>query len=114
MANIAPVVTPLMQRGRLITWGPFTENDTPLLAEVPGGRDVSVQIAGTFGGATVVLNGSNDGVNFVGSKDLDAAAISKAAAALVGVREKTRYYKPTVSGGTGQSLTVTLFVEGKP
>ncbi len=34
----------------------------------------SVQVTGTFGGATVTILGSNDGTNYVAIKDKDGAA----------------------------------------
>lgn len=104
------VITPTVERIRnavIVAWT-FTEADTCAAFEESNAIDASVQVAGTFGGATALLTGSNDKTNFVTLNDAGGAAISKAAAALVGVREKVRQWKPSASGGTSQSLTVTL------
>lgn len=106
MASIAPVVTRIRQA--VIAAWTFTENDTCVALDEPDALDASAQIAGTFGGATVLLQGSLDTSNFATLNDAGGAAISKTAAALVGVREKVRSWKPSASGGTGQSVTVTL------
>lgn len=77
--------------------------------ELVGSADRSVQVAGTFNGATVVLEGSNDGTNYVTLKDVFGNAISLTAAGLRQVAEITRYVRPSASGGGGsQSVTVTM------
>lgn len=94
-----------------IQWTPVTAADTCDVIEVPAGAKVSVQVAGTFDSATVVLQGSNDGTNYVGLTDPQGNAISKAAAAIEAVEEPVRYIKATHSGGGGsQSLKITLYV----
>jgi hypothetical protein len=115
MAVIAPTVTPLQKRGLLVKWAAITNADTCAPYEVLGAPDASCQTEGTFGGATMTLKGSNDGVNYEGLKDLGGVAVAPIAASLVGVREKSRYVKPTVAGGDGtQTLNVTLLLGGKP
>jgi hypothetical protein len=112
MANIAPTETSLPDGGILYQWSPVTSADTPLATpEMLGIHDASFQAEGTFGGATTVLKGTLDGTNYEGLKDPANAAVSLAAAGLVGVRDKARKYKPTHSGGDGtESLTLSLLV----
>lgn len=75
--------------------------------------DKSVQIEGTFGGATVVLQGSNDGSNWKTLSDPSNTALSFTSAGLEAVLEHTRYIRPSSSGGTGTAVTVTVFMRGQ-
>jgi hypothetical protein len=68
----------------------------------------SVQVAGTFGGATVTFLGSNDGTTFTAITDILGAAISFTAAGQRELSTCYRYFKPNVSGGTADSLNVYL------
>lgn len=75
--------------------------------------DRSVQFSGTFGGATVSLQGSNDGLNWHTLTDPLGTPIAKQSGALVAVTEMTRYVRPLVTGGdVGTAITVTLFLLG--
>ena len=99
----------------LVTWTGVTETDTFAPVSLPEYTNKSFQLTGTIGGATTVLKGSNDGTNYAGLQDAEGAAISMGAAGLVQVLENTQWYLPEASGGTGQSLTVTmLFVRSTP
>jgi hypothetical protein len=95
-----------------VVWAAATESDTFAPVKMPeyGARSISIQ--GTFGSATVVLNGSIDGTNYSGLTNPAGVAISKTSAAVVGVFESTVYYQPAASGGTGQSLTVSMLFVG--
>lgn len=75
--------------------------------------DKSVQVEGTFGGATVLLQGSNDGTNWRTLTDAANAALSFSSAGLKAVTEHTRYIRPLSSGGTGSAITVTVFMRGQ-
>lgn len=68
--------------------------------------DKSVQVIGTFNGGTVVIEGSNDGTNWVTLSDPQGNALSKTAAFLEQILEATRYVRPRVSAGTGVDLDV--------
>lgn len=112
MANVAPVITQLGPRRKslLVVWTPFTHTNTTGDAfEFPDYSDRSVQITGTFDSATVVLEGSNDGTNWVTLTDPQGNAISKTSAGLEQIEEVTRYIRPKHSGGTSaESITVTV------
>lgn len=72
----------------------------------------SVEVSGTFGGATVLLKGSNAVSSALyGLTDAGGSAISMTSAGLKQVRELCRYYGPTFSGGTSQSITVTILFQ---
>ena len=75
--------------------------------------DKSVQVEGTFGAATVLIQGSNDGTNWRTLSDPSNAALSFTTAGLEAIQEHTRYIRPISSGGTGTNVTVTIFMRGQ-
>lgn len=97
----------------LIQWPLMGNADTGTAVQMSGGGSRSVQIEGTFGGATVVLQGSNDGTNYESLTDPQGNAISKTSAALEAIEELTRYVRAVTSGGTGTSVTVSLLIKGQ-
>jgi hypothetical protein len=97
----------------VITWEGLLNGDVGSAIEMPGSHIRSVQIVGTFGvGGTVVIQGSNDGTNYVTLTDPQANNLSKTAAALESIQELTRYIRPEVTGGDGTTdLKVYLLVK---
>jgi hypothetical protein len=65
-------------------------------------------VAGTFGSATVVLQGSIDGVNYVGLKDANGVAISMTANAIVSMGNPPPFLRPSSSGGTATVLQANI------
>ena len=119
MGTISHTEPPLrddgMRPGGLVAiWTPLTSaNPNGDAFEWIHGRDRSVQLTGTFGNATVLIQGSNDGTNYVTLTDPQGNALSFTTAGLEQIEEATRYIKPTSSGGDGtQSVTVTIFAGG--
>lgn len=112
MANVTPTETEMANGDRLITWASAAAADTPTAsAEVKFDHEAVFQPGGTFDSATVVLQGTLDGTNYATLKDPANSDVSKTAAAVVGVRDQARKYKPSWSGGGGsQSLTLTLLI----
>lgn len=70
--------------------------------------DRSVQVNGTFSGATLVFEGSNDGTNYFTLSNPSGTTLSFTAAGLMQVTEATAWVRPHVTSGSGASLTVTL------
>ncbi len=68
----------------------------------------SVHVSGTFGGATVVLQGSNDGTTYATLKDLQGNNLSFTSAGYAEFTSGAAFIKPSISGGTGDSLTITV------
>lgn len=110
MAEVAAVDSTGQMNGALIKEWTITGTDTGAPVELFGYGDKTVQFSGTFG-AAVSLQGSIDGVNYVTLTDLDGAAISKTAAALVAVREACRFFR-VGNAGTVTSVKVSLFAKG--
>lgn len=76
------------------------------------GLAASVQVTGTFGGATITMQVSNDGTNWVTARGLDTTDIILTAA---GYREFSlcaAYIRPSITGGSGTNLTVTMVLRG--
>ena len=96
----------------VFTWSDVTEADTFVAANIGNGlgRALTVQVGGTLGGATVVMQGSNDNSTFVALKDVEDAAISHTAAGGSEMRYAWPYMRPSASGGSSQAVDVTLAV----
>lgn len=114
MATISPAVSVVSEVAKVV-WTPITSADTAAAFTVGGrGSDLaSIQITGTFGGATITLQGSNDGTNYVTLKDITGSAVSMTSAGLVDLRVAALYIKPVVSGGAAYTFTVTTVLRGK-
>lgn len=96
--------------GWMLTWPNIGNADTPMPVSFAGYADKSFQVEGTFGGTSVAITGSNDGVNFHPLTDPTGVTIGLAAAGLKEVLEHTLYLAPALTGGSGSSITATLFV----
>lgn len=111
MAEIAYTQSRTSNGDTLITWTGVTEADTFQALQLGGTvSHLFIQIGGTFGGATVVVNGSNDDSVYGILTDQSATAISATSALVSSIYEKPLYIQPSASGGTSQSLTVKLLL----
>lgn len=73
--------------------------------------DRTVQVTGTFDSASVALQGSLDGVNFVTLTDPQGNPLNFSSAGLETVVEMVRYARPVVTGGGGLTdLKVNLLM----
>lgn len=72
--------------------------------------DKTVSAHGTWGGATLVVEGSEDGTNYFTLNDSrgEGNAISLTADNIVTILENPRYIRCKTTGGTGTALTVTI------
>lgn len=95
----------------IVTWAGETTAANSSIRPYEPERSMSVssiQVAGTFGGATVTFLGSNDGTTYTAIKDNLGGTISLTAAGQVELSSAYRYFKPNISGGTGDSLNIYL------
>lgn len=70
---------------------------------------VTPPLAGaTFGGATAVLEGSEDNVTYFVVKDVYGNNVSTAVAARFDLENVPHFIRPRTSGGTGTALTVIM------
>ena len=92
----------------IISWLALGNAEAGLPILGVGWSDRSIAFEGTFGGATVVLEGSNDGTNYHTLSSPDGVAISYTAATLKEVLEICAYIRPRTSGGAGTSINAYL------
>lgn len=95
-------------KGRLYTWANLAAGDDGAPIEAVEFADRSVQVAGTFGGATLVVEGSNDSTAYGTLTDPQGNDLNITAARIEMVSEVTRLIRPRVQGGTGVNLTISL------
>lgn len=111
MATIKPTITDISVDGSVvqIQWAHLTNTDT-VGAAVPMVEyaDRSVQIAGTFGGSTTVIEGTNDETNYATLNNAQGTALSATAAILKQIVEVPKWLRPSLSGGAGADITVTI------
>ena len=111
MATKNPTITDLEPHDgsvKLYTWTLLTTDDgAPVY--MPQWADRSVQFFGTWGGGTVLFEGSNDGTNYGTLNDAQAGLISKTADAIEQVVEVTRLARPRASVSV-TSVVVSLLV----
>lgn len=119
MATVTPVVTEIAPDNSVISvvWtGLTTTNADGAWISAANFADRSIQFDGTFGvGGTIKFQGSNDPTkpptNVFDLSDPQGNAISKTGASLEQVLEVTRWVRPFVSGGDGNtSLNAKLIV----
>lgn len=96
----------------IATWTAMGDADTGTAIRMGGASDRSIQFSGTFGGATIVLQGTNDGTNWVTLTDPQGNAISKTSASIEQICELTRQVRVVSSGGTGTSIDANLYLRG--
>jgi hypothetical protein len=97
----------------LIVWSAIGNNDNGAPLALLKASDKSVQVAGTFAGATVTIQGSNDGSNWSTLSDPQGLSLSFTSPGLKTVLEHTRYIRPVSSGGAGTNLTISMFTKGQ-
>lgn len=95
-------------------WEGIATGDTIGSLTVAGQSAVAsaVQISGTFGGATVAMECSNDGVTWFTMIDSVGDPISATADAFHEISSSALYIRPAISGGTGDDIDVILVLRG--
>ena len=93
----------------IAVWADMSQtDDIGNVFEGPSLADRTVQITGTFGGGTLRMEGSLDGVTYFTLTDLAAAAVSVTADSLVVIRELVRFIRPVLTGATAGNVKVCL------
>lgn len=90
-----------------VTWA-LGNADTGVATSINRWADRTVHVLGTFGGATVTVEGSNDGVNFLTLSDTTGAALMFTAAGMKVILENPIYIRAKTAGGTGSAVTVIV------
>lgn len=113
MANIAISTDRNTLNGAiLMTWASMGDSDTGAAFAVPFAAELTAQASGTFAGATVKLQGSNDGVNWFDlTKKGGTSTFSLAAAGGGAANEVPAYIRPFTTGGSGTAVTVVVCIK---
>lgn len=100
----------------VITWATLTSTNAAGSAYEPErtrGAIAAVHFTGTFDSATAVLQGSNDGTNWLTLNDPNGTAVSFTAAGYAEVSTALAYIRPSTSGGGGsQDIDCILVARG--
>lgn len=116
MATITPAISVIGSTNGVprIAWLGLATGDTvePYLVSGQYGLAVSIQVTGTFGGGTVIVEQSNDGVNWFTLTDLTGNPISITEAAMEETSNCAAYLRPSISGGTADSIDVYMVFRG--
>lgn len=92
-----------------VIWPAMGIADTGTVFAIASEMEASVQVEGTFGGATVALQGTLDGTLYQTLNDPQGNALTFTTASLEKVQESLVYsIRPSTSGGAGTSVNVTL------
>lgn len=86
---------------------------TPFVLQQQYGLAGSIQAVGTFGGATVGAQVSNDGTNWATAKDVSGDNVSVTAA--TGYHElslSAAYIRPTITSGSANDIDVIMVLRG--
>jgi hypothetical protein len=111
MASVDPVVTEGPASTFVVSWA-LGAGDVGVPVAFPGAADRTVQMIGTFGGATVAMQGTLEATptTWLPVTDAQGNAISATANALEAITELVRWIRPIVTGGTGTAVTILLLM----
>lgn len=98
---------------RVRTWSNMTTGDVGEPIILTKFNDRTIHATGTFGGATVTLEGSNDGVEFLPMRDVFNAVVSASSAKLITLTEVPLYVRPAITGGVGTSINLIVCAVGR-
>lgn len=112
MATINPVIVP--HEGYLhVLWENIAEgDDTSSVLLRPSNNDKTVQVTGTFGGATITIQGSIDGVNWFSVKNATGTTVSFTSAGGAFMAENVPYYRVVIENGTNSDVDVHICAAG--
>ena len=114
MATITPAINTAIAGVPRLVWSGAATGDTinPFTVSQQYGLAASVQAVGTFGGATVKLQVSNDGTNWADAKDVLGDVVTMTATGYFELSLSAAYIKPVITGGTGDSIDAIIVLRG--
>ena len=104
MATVAPVTTFPFETSldvAVTTWDGLLLDDDGEPVRLAVYSDRSIQVTGTFGGASVTIGGSNDGITYHALTSTDGESLTLTSGALKQIVELPIFLKPRVFGGDG-------------
>jgi hypothetical protein len=107
-----PTINPTNKpgEGQLTIWAGLATGDDGAAIGLLGSGERTFVAFGTFGGATVTLEGSLDEAEWFTLKDPQGANIALTARGMRTVLEAPQYVRPVVTGGSGASITAQVLV----
>lgn len=113
MALITPALDVTLPVPRVL-WSAVDAASTfnPWAMQAQYGLAGAVQVSGTFGGATIAMQVSNDGATWFPLLDLQGAPVTATANKLSEFTTSAAYMRPSISGGVGTALTVAMVLRG--
>lgn len=94
---------------RDVIWEGLGNADTGTAIQLSNFPKKTIDIRGTFGSATVVVQGSMDGTNWVTLNDSGGNALSfTSASGLKVILENPKHIRVSTSGGTGTDLDAIM------
>lgn len=112
MATVAVIGSRVAQGAHIWTWASITEADTggPITPDLGAitFSDKTVQMTGTWGAGTIILEGSNDGVTYSQLTDAQGNAISMTANGIETILENPAYIRPRATAGAGMDVKVVI------
>lgn len=114
MATITPSLNTTIAGVPRLIWEGAATGDTlnPFTVTQQYGLAASVQVVGTFGGATVKLQVSNDGTNWADASDVLGNAITMTAAGYFEFSLSGAYIRPAIDSGSGNDIDVIVVLRG--
>lgn len=115
MSTIDPVNTFPFQTSQdvaITTWPNVAAGDTCGHIRLGVWSDRTVQVGGSFGGATVRIQGSNDDIEYFTLTDPQGNPLSFVAAGLEAIIELPAFLRPAIEGGDG-TTAVNIIVSGR-
>lgn len=114
MATVTPTIDTTVTGVPRLIWEEAATGDTlvPFTITQQYGLAASVQVVGTFGGATAKLQVSNDGTNWADASDVLGNPIELTATGYFEFSLSAAYIRPAISGGTGDDLDVIVVLRG--
>jgi len=115
MATITPTIDRDSVPGAVLaTWTGMTTGDVGAGVPIAYAADLTGQVTGTFGGATITWQGSNDNTNWhpmtlqsgTGNMAFTAASVHTA-------NENPAWVRPAVTGGTSVSIKGVLAIHAR-
>ena len=98
----------------VITWEALGNADDGGAFALPFAADITAQVIGTFGGATVTLQGSNDGVHWHALTQRGGSSnMAYTSAACHSANENPAFIRPRTTGGTGTDVDVIIAIHAR-
>lgn len=114
MATVSPVIKGTTEGIPYLIWEELATGDTinAFALTEQWGLAGAVQISGTFGGATVKLQHSNDGTTWFDAKDVLGNTVTATANAIFEVSLSSAYFRPAIASGSGNDVDVRIVLRG--